>query len=97
MQVRECGIWGTPEMFCILVADPAARTEEEMARARSTADAALRLAQDMGGNMEHVHGVGLRLLHLMERELGADTYAVARRLKAALDPNNIMNPGKLFK
>jgi D-lactate dehydrogenase (cytochrome) len=96
MEVHECAIWGPPELFSLLVADPTATTEEDFQRARAASDTAIRLAQDMGGNMEHVHGVGLRLVHLLERELGLGGMAVARRLKAALDPARIMNPGKLY-
>jgi FAD/FMN-containing dehydrogenase len=44
--------------------------------------------------MEYVHGAGLRLAHLMAREHG-DGLAVLRRIKAALDPAGVLNPGKL--
>ena len=54
----------------------------------------LELAQDVGGAMEYCHGVGLRLAPLMRREHGSGL-AVLRRLKRELDPNAIMNPGKL--
>ena len=57
-------------------------------------DSVLRLAQDMGGTMEYCHGVGLKLAHLVEREWGSGL-EVARRIKRALDPDGIMNPGKL--
>jgi glycolate oxidase len=96
MEVHEAAIWGPPELFSLLVTDPTATTEADFQRTRAAADAALRLAQDLGGNMEHVHGVGLRLLHLLERELGPGGMAAARRIKAALDPAGIMNPGKLY-
>jgi len=54
----------------------------------------LQLAQDMGGIMEYCHGVGVKLNHLLAREMGAGQ-EVVRTMKHALDPNNIMNPGKL--
>jgi FAD/FMN-containing dehydrogenase len=44
--------------------------------------------------MEYVHGAGQRLAHLMPREHGAGFEAM-RRLKEALDPRGILNPGKL--
>ena len=48
----------------------------------------------MGGIMEYCHGVGVKLNHLLGREMGAGQ-EVVRTMKQALDPNNIMNPGKL--
>jgi alkyldihydroxyacetonephosphate synthase len=48
----------------------------------------------MGGIMEYCHGVGVKLNHLLARELGVG-HDVIRQLKQTLDPNNIMNPGKL--
>jgi D-lactate dehydrogenase (cytochrome) len=57
-------------------------------------DELLMRVQDLGGSMEYCHGAGLRLAHLMEREHGPGL-DVMRRLKAALDPNGILNPGKL--
>ena len=57
-------------------------------------DEVLALAQDMGGSMEYVHGVGTKLAHLVPRELGIGM-DVLRGIKAVLDPHNIMNPGRL--
>jgi alkyldihydroxyacetonephosphate synthase len=54
----------------------------------------LVLAQDMGGVMEYCHGVGVRLDHLLRREMGLG-HDLLRSLKQTLDPANIMNPGKL--
>jgi alkyldihydroxyacetonephosphate synthase len=59
-----------------------------------TVDGLLELAQDVGGSMEYCHGVGLRLAHLLERELGSGTQ-VLRALKQRLDPGAVLNPGKL--
>jgi len=58
-------------------------------------DEVLTLAQDMGGAMEYCHGVGVKLTHLLPREMGVG-FEVARAIKRALDPHEIMNPGKLF-
>jgi FAD/FMN-containing dehydrogenase len=48
----------------------------------------------MGGSIEYCHGVGVRLAHLMEREHGGGL-EVMRSIKRALDPQGILNPGKL--
>ena len=54
----------------------------------------LRLAQQMGGSMEYTHGVGVKLASLMAEEHGYGLQ-VMRQIKQTLDPNNIMNPGKM--
>jgi alkyldihydroxyacetonephosphate synthase len=60
----------------------------------ATVEQVLTLAQDMGGIMEYCHGVGVKLNHLLAREMGVGQDMV-QAIKQALDPNNIMNPGKL--
>jgi FAD/FMN-containing dehydrogenase len=88
----ECGLWTAPEMFSAVFTLPESQGGQD--RLRLVLDELLMLAQDMGGSMEYCHGAGIRLAHLMEREHGPGL-EVMRRLKAALDPNGILNPGKL--
>jgi alkyldihydroxyacetonephosphate synthase len=54
----------------------------------------LEAAFSAGAVMNDHHGVGLKLAPYMERQHGPALDAL-RRVKAALDPNGIMNPGKL--
>jgi FAD/FMN-containing dehydrogenase len=54
----------------------------------------LRLVQRLGGSMEYTHGVGVKLAPLMAEEHGHGL-DVMRQIKRSLDPNNIMNPGKM--
>ncbi|MBI4337710.1 MAG: FAD-binding oxidoreductase [Chloroflexi bacterium] len=91
--VREWSIWGRPEFFSLMVVDPAP-AEGSQQRMAAVVDELLVAAQDMGGAMEYCHGVGLKLAHLMPREKGPGL-ELLRRLKEALDPHGIMNPGKL--
>lgn len=49
----------------------------------------------MEGTITGEHGVGLVKLRHLERQLGAEHLALLRRIKAAFDPNGILNPGKL--
>jgi alkyldihydroxyacetonephosphate synthase len=51
-------------------------------------------ALDAGGVMNDHHGVGMKLGPYMRRQHGGALDAM-RQIKAALDPNNIMNPGKM--
>lgn len=92
--VTETGVWTRPELFSIIVVQPA-HTAEATQGFASAIDEALMLAQDMGGAMEYVHGVGAALAHLMGREHGDAALSLLRQLKRACDPQNILNPGKL--
>lgn len=91
--VVEWGLWNQPELVSLAVRRRT-DTPEALAQMRDAHDATLMLAQDLGGSMEYVHGVGTRLSHLMEREHGSGL-AVLRRIKRALDPDGVLNPGKL--
>ncbi len=53
-------------------------------------------ALSLGGSCSGEHGVGIGKREFLEREHGAETLAVMRQIKTALDPSGIMNPGKLF-
>ena len=93
--VREWSIWGRPEFFSFLIVERDDADEQSSLNMAETADEVLTLAHRMGGTMEYCHGVGLKLSHMMDSELGTSAPA-ARRIKRALDPNDILNPGKLF-
>jgi glycolate oxidase len=49
-----------------------------------------------GGQITAEHGVGSAKRHLMKRALGPAELGVMRRLKQALDPEDILNPGKIL-
>jgi D-lactate dehydrogenase (cytochrome) len=53
-------------------------------------------AIEMGGTCTGEHGVGLGKQKYLELEFGPEAVALMRTLKSAMDPNNIMNPGKLL-
>jgi FAD/FMN-containing dehydrogenase len=88
----ECGLWTAPDFFSAVLALPAEHGGHE--RLGDVIDTLLRACQDLGGSLEYVHGAGRRLAHLMPREHG-DAFDVLGRIKAALDPEGILNPDKL--
>ena len=57
--------------------------------------AGLNACADAGGSVAHHYGVGVAKRDFLAREHGETGLLLLRRLKAALDPNDILNPGKL--
>jgi FAD/FMN-containing dehydrogenase len=54
------------------------------------------VVQDLGGSFSAEHGVGLSKRNSMARRKDPVVLDVMRALKAALDPDNRMNPGKIL-
>ena len=72
------------------------RDPEEMRRVEGAARAIFEEAIALGGTLSGEHGIGMLKKQFMEMDLGPDVLAVMRRIKDALDPLGIMNPGKVF-
>ncbi len=68
----------------------------EIAEAKRLSDAMVAHALALGGTATGEHGVGLGKLHLMEAEHGGG-WDVMGAIKRALDPDGMMNPGKLVR
>ncbi len=64
------------------------------ARIREIWDVAMRICLKRGAATSHHHGVGLARKSVVSRDQGT-AMVVNRAIKSALDPNNVMNPGKL--
>ena len=76
-----------------LVVDP--NSAAELAEAEALNDRLVRRAIAFGGTCTGEHGVGTGKIKFMELEHG-NGVAVMRAIKAALDPANILNPGKII-
>ena len=48
------------------------------------------------GSITGEHGIGLTKAKFLPLEVGPETIALMKRVKAAFDPNGILNPGKIF-
>ena len=72
------------------------RDRGEMERVALAARAIFEAAVALGGTLSGEHGIGLLKKQFLELDLGPDAIALMRRIKAAIDPNGIMNPGKIF-
>lgn len=67
---------------------------DEVARAKDASHRMVERALALGGTCSGEHGIGLGKLDYMQAEHGA-AWAMMGAVKRALDPHNIMNPGKL--
>lgn len=72
------------------------RNEEEMTRIAQAIDEIFAAALKHRGTLSGEHGIGLLKLPYMEDALGPDTLDLMRRVKQFFDPENLLNPGKMF-
>jgi glycolate oxidase len=72
----------------------------EAARQKEAAEAAVReifgVVRELDGTLSGEHGIGITKSPYIGLELSEAAIALSLRVKKAFDPNNIMNPGKIF-
>ncbi len=85
---------GDGNFHCSLLCDVDDR--DEMARGEEFMHRLVERAQAMGGTCTGEHGVGQGKQKYLKAELGVEALDAMRALKAAFDPQNIFNPGKIL-
>lgn len=68
---------------------------DELSKAKALAASLCQTALELGGTVTGEHGVGTGKIAYMQDEHG-EALMVMKAIKKALDPDNIMNPGKMF-
>lgn len=79
---------------CFIVTDPAKPEELEDVR-HITHEITMKMIE-MGGTCTGEHGIGSGKIAALIEETGAPAVSIMRLIKQTLDPNNILNPGKVF-
>ncbi|MBE3551460.1 MAG: FAD-binding protein [Kyrpidia tusciae] len=79
-----------PNILCDL------RDREEMKRVEEAVAEIFRAALEMGGTLSGEHGIGTMKAPFLTWQLGEVGVEMTKRIKQAWDPDNIMNPGKIF-
>nr|KAJ3413602.1 hypothetical protein HK105_002033 [Polyrhizophydium stewartii] len=85
---------GDGNFHVLLAIDPS--NDDEVKRAKTFRDANARMALAFGGTCTGEHGIGVGKIHLLVEEVGPAAVSLMRRIKRTIDPNGIMNPGKVF-
>lgn len=75
--------------------DPHNDQERELAETLN--QQVVRRALQAGGTCTGEHGIGLHKMGFLLEETGEGAVAVMRSIKQALDPKNLLNPGKIFR
>lgn len=91
------GIWGhvgDGNFHTLVVFDPKAKGERK--KAEHTNEALAIRAIEVGGTCTGEHGVGLGKMKFQEKEHGA-ALGIMEKMKQMLDPEGLLNPGKIFK
>ena len=73
------------------------RQPEQWAKAEQMVGEIFAAALAVGGTLSGEHGVGVLKRPYLEGALGPVSVEIQRRIKQALDPQNILNPGKMFE
>ena len=85
---------GDGNFHLLLLTDP--DSEDETRRARDFASRLAQRAIRMDGTCTGEHGVGIGKRDYMVLEHGEPAIAIMRKIKQAIDPGNILNPGKIL-
>jgi len=72
------------------------RNKDELKKVEKAVDEIFKLAIKYGGTLSGEHGIGIAKQKYIPWEFGYDGLTVLQSIKDALDPKNILNPGKIF-
>lgn len=86
--------WGVTLYSRFIIEEPPEDAEEALQLHNRVWNTAMTAVLENGGMLNDHHGVGLKLARYMSRQYGA-AWPFLLTLKKAIDPNGIMNPGKV--
>ena len=87
--------WGTAIYPTFLIKDVPADRNKALDLYDRILRAAVGAALDNGGALNEHHGIGVRLGPLLPMAYGQESFRLLQTIKQALDPDDLMNPGKL--
>jgi glycolate oxidase len=96
MQIPCYGHAGDGNLHATLVKDPDMSMEEWRRQERACQEELYRIVKEAGGKISGEHGIGLKRRDFYRNLADPVELELMRAIKRAWDPNNIMNPGKIF-
>jgi len=94
LQVGTFGHAGDGNLHPTVICDE--RNKEEMERAHAFYHDLYEKVLEWGGTVSGEHGIGLAKMDYLKRQVGEGGLAIMRRIKQDFDPDNLLNPGKIF-
>ncbi|MDY7033242.1 MAG: FAD-linked oxidase C-terminal domain-containing protein [Thermodesulfobacteriota bacterium] len=94
LQIANFGHAGDGNIHVNIIIDKS--KEEEVNKANKAVQEIFQATLDLGGTLSGEHGIGITKAPYLKMELGDLGIAVMKKIKCVFDPNNILNPGKIF-
>ena len=94
LQIGTFGHMGDGNLHPTILTDE--RDTAEMERVHKAFDAMFRRTLELGGTITGEHGVGLAKKPWLRQQMGDASFELMKQVKATLDPDGLLNPGKIF-
>lgn len=94
IQVGTFGHAGDGNLHLVCVTDE--RDEEEIKRVEAAMDEVLEVTLKFGGTIAGEHGIGLTKIRFLPWQIKPSGLKIMKMIKEGFDPQNILNPGKIF-
>ena len=72
------------------------KDKDEMGRTEKAVTELFQLAIDLDGTISGEHGIGVEKKPFLENQIGAEGIRLLQNIKKTFDPENLLNPGKMF-
>jgi glycolate oxidase len=94
LEIATFGHFGDGNLHPTFLTDE--RDADEMHRVELAMNEIFAKALDLGGTITGEHGVGLAKKAFLKQQVGDASYGLLKTIKRTLDPENLLNPGKIF-